>query len=84
MVVIHIKGDDSNQFLYETTTKASNDTVIRELVRAVPSADLTPALDARRALTFPSADLARPLRPFLALSPNVRSRCGTCACEFSS
>jgi len=32
MVVIHIKGDDSNQFLYETTTKASNDTVIRELV----------------------------------------------------
>jgi len=31
MVVIHIKGDETNQFLYETTCKASNDVVIAEL-----------------------------------------------------
>jgi cilia- and flagella-associated protein 298 len=32
MVVIHVKGDDTNQFLYETTCAASNETVITELV----------------------------------------------------
>lgn len=32
MVVIHIKFDDTDQFIFETTCKASNDAVIRSLV----------------------------------------------------
>ena len=32
MVVIHVKADDNNQFLYETTCDTGNDTLIRELV----------------------------------------------------
>jgi len=33
MVVIHLKKDDANQFLYECTTKMTNDDLIKDLVQ---------------------------------------------------